>query len=67
MKYEFKITDEAGNVQLYNVSLSLPSDEDIKNFASKKFPYRHDNDIGTTDKRQIFIDGAKFVIDKIRQ
>ena len=33
MKIEVKITDDAGNVQQYVVSGSLPTDEEIENVA----------------------------------
>ena len=63
MKVEIKITDEAGNVQQYVVSGSLPTDEDI----SKKAQEARVNDINDSINRVGgFIVGATWMRDLLK-
>lgn len=59
MKIELKITDEAGNVQLYDISGMLPTDEELDNVAID-FVNRHcDNLSGDlTQETECFDAGA---------
>lgn len=61
MKIEVKITDEAGNVQQYVVSGSLPSREDAKNEAKKRFKGRNH----VLWKLGIFSAGAMWMLMKL--
>jgi hypothetical protein len=58
MKIEVKITDEAGNVQQYVVSGSLPTDEEISKQA-KKYDVEDMND--AINRIGGFIVGAKWM------
>ena len=61
MKIEVKITDEAGNVQQYVVSGSLPSREDARNEGRKRFKGRNH----ILWKSNIFSAGAMWMLMKL--
>jgi hypothetical protein len=70
MKIEVKITDEAGNVQQYAVSGSLPSDEEIRGGADEwVFDINgmkwSNNDDTAGDNYGSFIAGAKWVLSRL--
>lgn len=62
MKIEVKITDEAGNVQQYVVSGSLPTDEEISKQA-RKYDVEDLND--AISRIGGFVVGAKWMRDLI--
>lgn len=70
MKIEIKITDEAGNVQQYVVSGSLPDDEAIFTESARIYPDHKDNteqrwlDIGKY--RLGFKLGAKYILEFLK-
>ena len=59
MKYELKITDETGNVQLYDVSGSFIPEVEIKQAAKEDYDRqtKYDN---AYDRQKGFIEGVKW-------
>ena len=64
MKYEFKITDEAGNVQQYDVSGSLQDIQEIIEFLQWAFRKIDKGDTPEETVRMLLMNRAK--IDNIK-
>jgi hypothetical protein len=65
MKIELKITDETGNVQLYDVSGSFIPESEMKLAAKEDYDKqtKYDN---AYDRQKGFIEGAKWVISRLK-
>ena len=65
MKIQLKITDETGNVQLYDVSGSFISESEMKQAAKEDYDKqtKYDN---AYDRQKGFIEGAKWVINRLK-
>ena len=65
MKHELKITDETGNVQLYDVSGSFIPEVEIKQAAKEDYDRqtKYDN---AYDRQKVFIEGVKWAMRRLK-
>jgi hypothetical protein len=65
MKVELKITDGAGNVQLYDVSGSFIPEEEIKQAAKEDYDRQRKYN-NAYDRQKGFTEGVKWVMKRLK-